>query len=183
MKLKMIDLIPEIDEVKNEETRQRVITVWEEAIRLGGWTDPLKIPFNPTIGPIPSLIDHTRSVTRTALFFADGYENRFQKGIDRDLLAAGAILHDVSKAMESEPTPDGAVKSEIGKTVPHGFFGGYLAWKAGVPTELIHLITTHTHAVAMLPQRIEGVILRYADLLDADCHYFGSGLPTLMERH
>lgn len=183
MKHKIIDLIPEIKEIKTEEVRQKVIDIWEEAIRLGGWEDPRKIPYTPAIGPIPSLIDHTRSVTRTALFFADEFEKTFLKKIDRELLAASAILHDVSKTMEFGPAPEGAAKSEIGKKVPHGFFGGYLAWKAGLPTEFIHMIATHTPSVSMLPQRIEGVIMRYADLMDADSHYFSAGLPTLMERH
>ena len=183
MGFKIVDLIPETGDIKNEELRQKVIGVWEEAIKLGGWDDPRKIPFNPDIGLSPSLIDHTRSVTRIALAVAENYVLTYKKEIDRDLLAAGAILHDVSKVLEFQDSPDGPVKSEAGKKLPHGSFSGFLAWKAGLSVDLLHLVLTHSPAVEMLPLRIEGIILRYADLMDADSHYFCAGLPTLMERY
>lgn len=183
MDFKMVDLIPEISDIQNEDLRQKVISIWEEAIKLGGWDDPRKIPFNPAIGTSPSLLDHIRSVTRTALAFADNYERSFKKGIDRDLLAASAILHDVSKALEYEAGQDGPVKSEVGKKLPHGFFSGFLGREAGLSVDLLHTILTHTPTVEMLPLRLEGIILRYADLMDADSHYFSSGFQTLMERY
>lgn len=180
---KIVDLMPEIDNIKDGDLRQKVINVWEEAVALGGWENPGQIPFNPAIGSSPSLISHTRLVTRTALSFAEEYERVHGKCIDRDMLAVTALLHDVSKAMEIKPSSSGPTKSEVAQKVPHGFFGGYLAWKAGLPLDLVHLIVTHTPTIPMLPGRIEGVILGYADLMDADCHFFRAELPTMMERH
>ena len=179
----IVDLIPEIKNIKDEDLRQKVINVWEEAVTLGGWDVPDQIPFNPDLGPSPSLINHTRSVTRIALSFAEEYERDYGKCIDRDMLAAVAILHDVSKALEIQPGPEGPAKSELGKKVPHGIFGGYLAWKAGLPLDYIHLIVTHTPRISMLPSRLEGIILAYADLLDADSHFFRGKVRTIMERH
>ena len=179
----IVELIPEITSIKDEDLRQKVINIWEEAVSLGGWDSPAEIPFNTELGTSPSLINHTRSVTRIALSFAQEYERDYGKCIDRDMLAVVAILHDVSKALEIEPGPDGPVKSALGKKVPHGIFGGYLAWKEGLPLDCIHLIITHTPRIAMLPARLEGIILAYADLLDADSHFFRGKVKTIMERH
>lgn len=167
--------MPEIDRIKDEEIRRKVIEIWEEAVALGGWNDPSQIPFNIAIGLPPSLIDHTRLVTRVALSYAGEYEQAYGKTIDWDLLTASAILHDVSKVLEFKPHPERITKSEIGEKIPHGFFGGFLARKVGLPLDLIHMIVTHTPTVAMLPGRLEGVILRYADLMDSDCHSLGPG--------
>lgn len=182
MKSRIVELIPEIDRIKDEDIKKKVISIWEKAIALGGWDDPSKIPFNPTIGLPPSLIDHTLLVTRTAIFFATEFEQTYGKGVDWDLLITSSVLHDVSKVLEFKPHPERITKSEIGEKVPHGYSGGFLAQEAGLPLDYIHMIVTHTPAVAMLPGRLEGVILRYADLMDADCHYFRAGLPTLMPK-
>ena len=176
MENKIIDLIP-------EDLRQTVIDIWNEALQIAGWDDPHKIPFNPSVGYAPSLIDHTRSVTRTALSYADNFKKTFQKDIDRDLLTAGAILHDVSKAIEFMDGNDGPVKSDIGNKIPHSIYSGFLAWKAGLPVDLIHIILTHSPSVEMLPKSIEGLILKYADMMDADAHYFLAELPTILERY
>lgn len=177
------ELFPEIKFIQNDTLKSKVITVWDEALGMSNWENPLLIPFNSEIGAEPSLINHTRSVTRTALWYAENYEKTFNKQVDHDVLIAGAILHDVSKVLEFELESDGPVKTEIGKNFPHGTFSGFLSWKTNLPIEVLHLIVTHSPAVHMLPNSIEGYILKYADLMDADAHYFSAGLTTIMKRY
>lgn len=178
----IVQLLPEIELISDRDLREKVITVWQQAFAMANWQDPHAIPFNAAIGNEPSLIDHTRSVTKTALGYAQNYEDTFGGSVDHDLLLAGALLHDVSKAIEFEPGAEKPEKSAIGINLPHGTFSTILAWQAELPLPVLHLIATHSPAAPMLPNTIEGYILKYADLLDADAHYCAAGLPTIMER-
>ena len=178
----ILELLPEITRIEDKTLQDKVARVWEEALEMGGWQNPEAIPFNAAIGNAPSLIDHTRSVTKAALWYAEHYQQTFGGKIDFDTLTAGAILHDVSKVIEFRQGDAGPEQTSIGKQLPHSTYSGFFAWKAGLPLEVLHLIVTHSPAVQMLPNTIEGYILKYVDVMDADAHYFSAGLPTIMER-
>src|SRR3546814_8005365 len=77
---------------------------------------------------------------------------------DRDLLIAACLLHDVSKAVESEPmsdpgsadpgeaAPRAGRSSRLGLNVPHAVYATHKIFAHGLPVELAHLVATHTHS-------------------------------------
>ena len=70
----VINLIPEIRMIKDDQLRGNVASVWADAIELGGWKvqDLDSIPFTLLIPDCKfSLLHHTRAVTRTAVSIAD----------------------------------------------------------------------------------------------------------------
>ena len=130
----VIDLIPEIGKIKDEQLKQKVAAVWADAIELGGWEarDLDAIPFTLLIPDCRfSLLHHTRAVTRTALSIAENLIESYGDAvpIDMDILLAGSVLHDVGKALEYVREGDAVVKSRDGKLLRHPFSGQALAYK------------------------------------------------------
>jgi 3'-5' exoribonuclease len=124
------------------------------------------------------LLEHTLSVATTCDRIAGHY---FQQGVplDRDLLLTGALLHDIGKVIELEgpPVPN---YTTPGKLLGHIVLGiqavGREALKVpGLDEERLllvqHLIASHQGKPEWdsprVPQLLEGLILHYADDLDA----------------
>jgi len=171
MKSEIIDLIPEINQITDEDLKKRVISVWEEAINLGGWKieDLNKIPFTLLISDCKvNLIEHTRAVTNTGLVIAKilllFYKEQVK--IDLDLLLAGGILHDVGKLLEYAKDQEKIVKSGIGKLLRHPFSGSALAYKYGLPEEVVHMIATHAKEGDGGYRSVEAIIVHHADFIN-----------------
>ncbi len=142
-------LIPEIEMIEDGQLREKVVEAWKKAILLGGWgeEDLLTIPFTLLIPDTPiNLIMHTRAVTGCAIGVWDSYEKIYGdlNPLRRDILLAGAILHDVGKLMEYEKREGKFVKSRRGKLLRHPISGAALAWSLGLPDEVCHIIAAHS---------------------------------------
>jgi len=120
------------------------------------------------------LLEHTVAVTNLALRLADGYPN-----LNRDLLAAGALLHDIGK-VESFDYERGFRYTDAGGLIGHLNIGASLierkaAGIEGFPRplldQLLHLILSHHGAYEfgspMLPATAEAIALHFLDNLDA----------------
>jgi putative nucleotidyltransferase with HDIG domain len=94
--------------------------------------------------------------------------------IDMDLVIAGAVLHDVGKAMVGRREGKKVVISDEGRKLTHIMLGAALAREEKLPLDVVHIIFAHTvpyvtFKQSVPPQTVEGVIVHYAD--------FGSGDP------
>jgi putative nucleotidyltransferase with HDIG domain len=171
MRRQIQELFPEIEQIKNEKLREQVIFTWEEAIRQGGWqVDDLQtIPFTLLIPDCRvNLIAHTRAVIQTAINVAGVLKVFYgdQVRIDLDTLIAGGILHDVGKITEYVRQGDKVVKSRSGKLLRHPFSGAALAYKHGLPQEIIHMIATHAKEGDGGYRTTEAMIVHYADFIN-----------------
>ena len=171
MKNEIINLIPEINQINNEDLKKRVISVWEEAIKQGGWKieDLEKIPFTLLIPDCKvNLIEHTRAVTQTASEVTKVILKFYKKQvkIDFDLLLAGGLLHDVGKLLEYASIEGKITKSKTGKFLRHPFSGSALAYKHGLPDEVVHMIATHAKEGDGGYRSIEAMIVHYADFIN-----------------
>ena len=99
--------------------------------------------------------------------------------VDRDLLLAGVLLHDIGKVEELSVT-NHISYSDRGRLVGHIVLGvemldRHLDAREGFPEEtalrLKHMILSHhgslDHGSPVLPMTIEGMLLHYLDNLDA----------------
>ena len=160
--------LPEIEKIKDQDLKGKVIATWEEAIKLGGWSqeDLKEVPFTLLIPDCPaSLIEHTRAVTNTALMMAvtmkDFYGERVK--IDFDILVAGGLLHDVGKLLEYSRSGGKISKSKSGRLLRHPFSGANLAYKNGLPDEVVHIIATHAHEGDGGYRSVEAILINHAD--------------------
>lgn len=168
----ILELLPEIKEIKNQELQNKVIDCWTEAIALRGWTEALlrKIPFTLLADHVKiPFIDHVRAVCRLCMavdtVLTEIHEER-KTMVDRDVLIAGALLADVGKLLEYEIQDGKVKKSDYGLQIRHPFSGVGLAFKYGLPPEVIHIIATHSKEGTGEKRSPESIIFHHADFID-----------------
>lgn len=184
----VLELVPEINEIRDTTTREKVVEYWVLAYGRSAWSGVASldaVPYNTAIFTA-SLVGHSRSVARTALGHARSVGELYGIHYDLDTLVAGAVLHDVCKLLESDPDPahaGRAVKSAIGARLTHGVIGAYLARELELSLDVEHMILTHTPQSKTLPQTPEGVLVRHVDVMDADVLYGNDGLDLFLGRN
>lgn len=165
------DLLPEIKLIKNRDLRSQVASAWRDAIESGGWSfDDLKrIPFTLLIPDCKiDLVHHTRAVTQTAVGIAETLAANYGRAIklNMDLLVAGALLHDVGKLLEYAKQGKKIGKSSFGHLLRHPFSGQALAYKHGLPTEILHMIAYHSKEGDLGKRIPEAIVVHHADFVN-----------------
>jgi hypothetical protein len=174
MKKEILDLLPEIRQIEDPDLQQKVIACWQEAIAFRGWTDRLlaQIPFTLLAEGVQiGFIDHVRAVCRMCLAVNDVLDDVHgprKTPVNRDYLVAGALLADVGKLFEFEIIDDRPVKSDYGKHIRHPFSGVGLAFKHGLPSEVMHVIATHSKEGAGEKRSPESIVFHHCDFIDFD---------------
>lgn len=167
-----VKILPEINEIKDKDLRQKVIDIWNEATDYRGWTEELlmAIPFTLLAENVSiSFIDHVRAVCRMCMAVDDVQEVLHQSRrtpVNRDYLIAGALLADVGKLLEYEIVDGKSVKSSYGRYLRHPFSGVGLAFKHGIPEEIMHIIATHSKEGEGEKRSPESIIFHHADFID-----------------
>jgi 3'-5' exoribonuclease len=131
---------------------------------------------------VGGLLEHTLSVTRSCVFLAEKYAAHYpemQPPLDRGLVVAGAILHDIGKVRELEQQPEGTSYTAEGSLVGHMLLGRDMVREAAAGVELEaetrlrleHLVIAHQRlpewGSPKPPMTPEALIVHYADDLDA----------------
>jgi 3'-5' exoribonuclease len=127
-------------------------------------------------------LEHTLSVTRTAVFLADKYAELYpemEPPLDRSMVAAGAILHDIGKLRELDQQPQGTIYTPAGALIGHMLIGRDIvreaAQRSALPPDTLlrleHLVIAHQRlpewGSPKPPMTPEALIVHYADDLDA----------------
>jgi putative nucleotidyltransferase with HDIG domain len=158
---------PELRSVEDDSLRGGVIGAWVAACVDAGIDDAGELAAVPWYPPlqlelgIPSeaetLVDHSRDVTAGALALADAVAAR--DGLDRDLLVAAALVHDVSKLVEF----DGLGETTVGSLLGHPYYGVHLIERSGLPTECAHVVLSHSDRTSLEPAFLEAELIKRAD--------------------
>lgn len=129
-------------------------------------------------GYLGGLMEHTLGVLKNAMVLADRYPF-----VNRDILIAGAIFHDLGKVLEFVYSTV-IDYSDVGRLVGHQILGDhkvceYAAQIEGFPQETLmelrHLVLSHhgdSPDAVRPPQTREALILSRADDLDAQMNAF-----------
>src|SRR5216110_2907397 len=157
-------LFPSLMKIERKSLREKVAAVWNEAIITGcgrkGWTfaELRAVKFTLLAGDIDmKFVEHLNSCARQCI------------AIQRDYLIAGALLADVGKPLEYDKDASGkVVQGKFGQQVRHPFSGVALAYKHGIPGEVLHIIATHSHEGDKAERSIESIIFHHADFVDFD---------------
>jgi putative nucleotidyltransferase with HDIG domain len=170
---KLLGILPEIEWISDETLREKVIATWLDGLERGGWRpeDMDRMPFTLAKKVTSSFSKHVRSVTRICAFVADTFDEIYggvDLKLDKDLLLAGALLHDVGKLVEMEEADGTFRKSSDGKLVRHAFSGVALADAHGLPAEVQHMIGTHSKEGDPFKRTAESVILHHVDFMNFD---------------
>ncbi len=129
------------------------------------------------------LLEHVWSMTRIGCFLADHYAKyyeRLEPPINRSIVMAATILHDIGKLRELDYHPVEARYTAEGKLIGHIQIGRDMVREAasrieGFPRDLLlrleHAILAHhgklEFGAAVLPQTLECFLVSFIDDLDA----------------
>ncbi len=173
MREKLLSILPEIEWIGDADLKEKVIATWIDGMERGGWTpdDVARMPFTLAKKVSASFAQHVRSVTRICAAVSDTFDeiyNGVDLKLDRDMLLAGALLHDVGKLVEMEEVDGAFRKSADGKIVRHAFSGVALADAHGLPAAVQHIIGTHSKEGDPFKRIPESVICHFADFMNFD---------------
>ena len=173
MRDKLLKVLPEIAWIEDAELREKVVATWLDGLERGGWVpeDIERMPFTLAKKVSANFAQHVRSVTRICAAVSDTFDeiyNGVDLKLDRDILVAGALLHDVGKLLEMEEVDGAFRKSADGKIVRHAFSGVALADAHGLPAAVQHIIGTHSKEGDPFKRIPESVICHFADFMNFD---------------
>jgi 3'-5' exoribonuclease len=130
-------------------------------------------------------LEHVLSVTRTCVYLADKYDDYYsdmKPRLNKGLVVAGGILHDIGKLREIEEQPQGAEYTASGNLIGHILQGRDIVREAAAsrkldPETLLrleHVIVAHQRlpewGSPKPPMTPEAMLVHYADDIDAKYH-------------
>lgn len=166
---RVLELIPEINMIRNEDLKEKTIIAWVKSWRESSFKDLADVPaaLDETKDQITQ-IDHLRGVTNIAIGIAESLEKilNFVK-VDKDVLIAGAICHDLGKCFEYDPVNQEKWKNDPlieGKpAIRHSVYGVHLALSVGFPVEIAHIMGAHSMEGRYLQRSLPNTIINFAD--------------------
>lgn len=141
-------------------------------------------------------LEHVLSVTRTADYLADKYAEYYQEmnpPLNKSLVIAGAILHDIGKLTELEYKPHASSYTPAGRLIGHILLGRDLVREHARNFEdlnpetllrLEHMIVSHQNlpewGSPIAPHTPEALLVHYADDVDAKFHMIATTLENIL---
>jgi len=131
---------------------------------------------------VGGLLEHVLSVTQSCLFLAEKYVRKYpdmKPPLDKELVVAGAVLHDIGKLEELDQQPTDTFYTPAGALVGHLLLGRDMVRRAAAEARLDgdallrleHLIIAHQRlpewGSPKPPMTPEALIVHHADDLDA----------------
>ena len=116
------------------------------------------------------LVEHVIGTTEIALGLCDVVENVYHGRVDRDLVLAGVILHDISKILTYEMAEDGSYgMTPLAERIDHLTLIVSELVRRGFSLDLTHIVCAHHGGQAgpIWPRTIEALVCHLADLTDS----------------
>jgi putative nucleotidyltransferase with HDIG domain len=164
--------LPEIANIKDAELRERVVEAWAFSLSQTEFSsiDDMKASGGPNTPAVKggTQSDHLRGVAWAAQGIADGLEKiHGDMGINRDLLWACALCHDVGKPFEYSPKNQERWKANIAASgypaIRHTVYGVYVALTVGLPEAVAHAAGAHSMEGEYVKRSLENTIVHFAD--------------------
>lgn len=170
----VLDDLPELANVQNEELQRKIVEAWAYALCESSFGRITDIPgeANPGMFRLKSgtQATHLRGVARVALGIAEDFIRTFPDAvIDRDIVLAGGLVHDVGKAWELDPENVARWKKDGSQTglpaLRHPVYGAHVCIAVGLPEEIAHIALAHSFEGDLLNRSLECIIVQRADHL------------------
>lgn len=116
------------------------------------------------------LVEHMVSTTSIALALCDTAETVYNAKVDRDLVVAGALVHDIFKSLTYTERSNGSYASAaLAERLDHLTLGVAELIRRGFPLSIVHIVDSHMgwqHG-PIGPRTIEALIVHLADMADS----------------
>lgn len=115
------------------------------------------------------LIEHVVAVAKIALILCDVVEEIYEGQVDRDLVIAGILLHDIFKPLTYEQEIGSYSTASLGERVDHLTIAVAELIRRNFSLDLVHIVCAHHggHAGSMWPRTVEALICHLADYVDS----------------
>jgi len=176
---------PEITLIGDADLRRQTIEAWSHSLCCSNFMRITDLPPEGNPGaPVlrrGTQADHLRGVVRLAVRMADEMTNSYPEArIDRDILLAGAVCHDVGKPFEFDPANRERWRADASATgqptFRHSVFGMHVCLLVGLPDEVAHIALGHSMEGQFIGVSTECMIVRQAD----HCWWFLAGAVGLL---
>jgi len=164
--------LPEVDEIQDEELREKVIEAWALSLSQSEFTriEEIRASGNPTSPPLKkgTQAHHLRGVARMAVALARELEEvHGDIGINHDLLWACALCHDVGKPYEFSPRNQARWKADVAAAgypaIRHSVYGVYICLTVGLPEAVAHTAGAHSGEGELIQRSLENTLVHHAD--------------------
>jgi len=164
--------LPEVNNIKDAGLRAKVVEAWAYALSQSEFTsiDEIKPSGNPDTPPMKdgTQSQHLRAVALVAQGIADGLEKLHGDiGVDRDLLWACALCHDVGKPFEFSPRNQERWRRDVAAAgypaIRHSVYGVHVALTVGLPEAVAHCAGAHSREGQFIKRSLENTIVHFAD--------------------
>lgn len=172
LKARVREELPEVEEIQDTQLREKVLEAWALALSQSSFDaiSEIEPSGNPGVNTLRrgEQTHHIRGVTRIAMRMADELTTLLPDlRVNRDLLIAGALCHDIGKPWEFDPdnrrrwetTPRAAGLPSI----RHPAYGVHICLTAGLPEEVAHCAAAHSGEGELLVRSLENTIIHHAD--------------------
>ena len=170
----LMQALPEINLIRKDDLREKVIEGWMFSLQQNGLEHidqlppqaaPEHPPFKPGKG---TQSGHFRGVGHIAQGIADGLEKIHPEvKIDRDLLWACALCHDLGKPYEMGAANQARWKADDAASgdpaIRHPAYGVYVALTVGLPEAVAHSAGYHSGEGELVLRSLIATIVHYAD--------------------
>lgn len=169
-------LIEAINKIRDESLKEAVLDlVKEPSLNLSGVLyEGLRVEDSPASlsrhHSYPGgLLEHILSTLRIALTLCDCVEEIYHGKVNRDLVIAGVILHDILKPLMYVARDDGGYEpSPLSERVDHLTLVTSELLRRGLPLEIVHVVCAHHgDAGPISPKTLEALICHVADVADS----------------
>jgi len=173
IRIGVIKSLPEIQEIKDIDIREKVIDAWTLALSeteyasledMAGAADVDRSPLEGS----SSQATHMRAVARMCIALVDAFEASVGPlPLDRDHMIAAALLHDVGKPYEWSERNRKRWRSDIPKygypAIRHPAYGAHIALNVGLPEDIAHAIAAHCFEGNSISRNLEATIAYICD--------------------
>lgn len=167
----ILESLPLISEIKNEELRDKVVDAWTLSLLKNGYEKIEEIEGSGCPGGyvLGNQAQHICCVTKMALQMANIIEESYDKDlhIDRDMLLTAGLCHDVGKPYEynrqKQKIWSENPESEGNPGLRHTLYGVYIALTVGLPEEIAHVCGCHSPEGELVQRSLLATIIHHAD--------------------
>lgn len=165
--------LPELQLIADLSLREQATNAWAIALAQSSFRRVKDIPGEA----IPGMLVlkhggqdlHLRGVTRLALGYVEYFAEVFPEAdIDRDIVIAGGLCHDVGKAFECDPENQQRWKadgSRVGRpSLRHPIYGAHICLLAGLPEAVAHIAACHSPEGNNVRRSLECTLIHEADV-------------------
>ena len=158
-------------EIQNEELREKVADAWAFSLQINGYKHIEDMPGSgmPEASSLGDQSMHIRAVGYNAVSLYENLCKAYERdmGLDRDMLIACALLHDVGKPYEYNPENRARWAANYKFTgapnARHPAYGTYIAITCGLPEEVVHVCACHSPEGRFVTRSAYATLVHYAD--------------------